>query len=452
MSEKRGDIMESGPAAAGGDFEQPEWLQERLEWLMDLRFGLFIHWGPYCQWDCCESWPLVPADDWARPDKLKCWTERGKDLERFTRDYRNLNRTFNPTQFDPDAWAELAADAGMRYITFTTKHHDGFCMFDTATTDYRITQSDCPFHGDPRANITRGVFEAFRRREMAISCYFSKSDWHTPYYWSPDAPPVDRNPNYDTHQEPEKWGQFVDFVYRQIEELMTGYGPIDVLWLDGGQVRPPHQDIQMAKIAAMARTHQPRLIIADRTVGGPYENVITPEQRIPEEPLDVPWESCVTLGNSWKYVPDDNYKSPGEVVRMIVETAAKGGNLLLGVGPDPNGVLPPEAESRLREVGKWLRANGEAIYGTRPVAPYQSGRAHFTQKGEHIYAIILPPEGDEATERISIDGLCPQPGSEVVVLETSAPVPWEAQGSGFTLDVPQGLEDGASAFVVKFAR
>ncbi len=451
MTEKRGDIVQHSGGSALAEREQPAWLRERLNWFMDLRFGLFIHWGPYCQWDCCESWPLVPEDTWARPDHLKCWNERGRDLDRFARDYWNLNRTFNPTGFAPDAWAELAHSAGMRYVTFTTKHHDGFCMFDSATTDYRITHPDCPFHRDPRANVTREVFEAFRRQGMAISCYFSKSDWHSPCYWSPGAPIVDRNPNYDTRKDPEQWRQFVEFVHRQVAELMTGYGQIDILWLDGGQVRPPDQDIQMAQLAAMARSHQPGLIIADRTVGGPYEDFITPEQEIPSEPMSMPWESCLTLGHSWKYVPDDEYKPPRTIIQMLVETAAKGGNLLLGVGPDPQGVLPHEADKCLREVGRWLHANGEAIYGTRPIAPYQSGKVRFTAKGPFTYAIILGLEEQELTQRqLAIDGLCPEPGSEVKLLGVSDAVAWQPVGDGFRLHLPITLATDEHAWVLRF--
>jgi len=354
MTEGRGDIIACSDAREGPPDEQPSWLRERRAWFSGLQFGLFIHWGPYCQWDCCESWPLVPADTWARPDDLRCWVERGRDLDRFTRDYWDLNRTFNPTQFDPDSWAELAQEAGMRYVTFTTKHHDGFCMFDTMTTDYRVTHPSCPFHDHPRANITREVFDAFRRRGIAISCYFSKSDWHSPFYWSPDDPVVDRNPNYDTLEDPDRWGEFVGFVHRQIEELMTQYGKIDILWLDGGQVRPPRQDLNMPELAAMARSHQPGLIIADRTVGGPYENFVTPEQTIPDKPPNVPWESCITLGNSWKYVCDDQYKSPLDVTRMRDDILAEGGNLLLGIGPDPQGMVPPKAADCLREVGRGM--------------------------------------------------------------------------------------------------
>ncbi|MBM3473594.1 MAG: hypothetical protein FJX75_10030, partial [Armatimonadetes bacterium] len=240
-------------------------LADRLEWFRDRKFGLFMHWGPYSQWGCIESWPLVEEDTWARPDDLPAWVERGKDIERFKRDYFALNRTFDPTEFDPRPWAAAAKRAGMQYVVFTTKHHDGFSMFDTRQTDYRITHPDCPFSSDPRANVAREVFDAFREEGFGIGVYFSKSDWHCPYYWSPDRPARTRNPNYDTAAEPEKWERFAQFVHGQIEELMTGYGPVDILWLDGGQVRPPLQDIRMDEIAAMARTHQPGLIIADRT-------------------------------------------------------------------------------------------------------------------------------------------------------------------------------------------
>lgn len=430
-----------------------ERIAARLEWFQDLKFGFFMHWGAYSQWGCIESWPLVEVDTWARPDDLPAWVERGKDIEQFKRDYFALNRTFNPVHFDADAWAEVARDAGTRYVAFTTKHHDGFCMFDTRTTDYRVTASDCPFHTHPRANVAKEVFDAFRTRDFGIAAYFSKADWHSPYYWKPGAPARTRNPNYDTAAEPERWNAFVEFTHRQIEELMTGYGRVDILWLDAGQVRPPSQDIQMDRLVAMARSHQPDLLVVDRTVGGEHENYRTPEQEVPEKPLDVVWESCITMGDQWSFKPGDRYKSTRRLVHLLVDVVAKGGNLLLNVGPQPDGRLPDEAVSRLREIGAWMRVNGEAIYGTRPMAPYKDGNVAFTRKGDTVYAITLLAEGQETLPaHVLLTSLQPSPGATVEMLGVTGSLSWHTRDWGFAVEIPPAVRESppcGHAFVLK---
>jgi alpha-L-fucosidase len=431
----------SVPVSMSAGQDEPG-LKQRLEWFQDLKFGLFVHFGIYSQWGCIESWPLIEADKWARPDDLPAWKDRGYDIERFKADYWKLNETFNPVNFNPEEWAQAAEQAGMKYFVFTTKHHDGFSMFDTRQTDYRITHASCPFSRQPRADITLESFNAFRRKGFAIGAYFSKADWHSPDFWIPGVPARTRQPNYDPLKEPARWQRFVDFVHNQVKELTTGYGPIDILWLDAGWVRPPAQDLDMDRLVAMARSSQPGLIVVDRTVGGKHENYRTPEQEVPAQPPDYVWETCMTMGDQWSFHPEDNYKSTHDLIHLLVDIVSKGGNFLLNVGPGPDGRLPRPALDRLREIGNWMQVNSEAIYGTRAIAPYRQDRVRFTSKPEWIYAIYgLEADSSRLPGVIQVSGLKPAAGQEVFMLGYSQSLPWRAEQDGFRVEIPKKLQE-----------
>jgi len=432
-------------------------LQKLDEW-SDWKFGMLIHWGTYSELGIVESWSICPEDEG--------WTQRepyGIPYFDYVKKYEALKGKFNPLQFHPDKWAKAAKGAGMQYVVFTTKHHDGFCMFDTKQTDYRVTAPDCPFSKDPRSNIAKEVFEAFRKEGLHAGAYFSKPDWHSENYWWSYFPPKDRHVNYDVTKYPERWKQFKQYTYNQIEELMTGYGKIEILWLDGGWVRPRKQsqkkagdvtaaetdgkvikqdeDIDMASIAAMARKHQPGLIVVDREVHGPFENYRTPEQKIPAKPLDYPWETCMTMANSWSYVPNDTYKPVDVIIHNLVDIIAKGGNYLLNVGPGPDGQLHDAAYTTMAAIGDWMKINGDAIYATKAVAPYKDGKVCFTRKKNgNVYAIYLLDKGEKLPATISFSGIKPVKGAKLMLLGAKDKLSWKATADGTQITIPAALQ------------
>lgn len=367
--------------------QSPE-VREHIKWFTGLKLGLMMHWAPGCQLGTFESWPLSDGDRaWSQSDIN--WT----DIQTFKQQYIDANKTFNPVKFRPDRWAELAENCGFKYLLFTTKHHDGFCMFDTDTTDYKITDPSCPFHSSPYSNVTRSLCEEFRKRGMAISLYFSKPDWHSDYYWHKTfGPAPTRNINYSVQEHPELWQSYVSFVHRQIEELCTDYGKVDCLWLDGGWVRPDNlgQDLKLGDIVKKIRnTTQPHLIVCDRTAGGEFENIVTPEKELPEQPMFIPWETCTTIGKAFSFHYTDEFKSGRELVILLLDVVCRGGNLALNIAPQPDGELPAPAVTSMRELGRWLNIHKDGIYETEPAAPFFSRDIRYTCKKDTLFAFHI---------------------------------------------------------------
>lgn len=449
------------------------------EW-QDLKFGLLMHWGPYSQWGVVESWSICPED--------YGWCERKKgsnpqDYFSYKKEYEDLKKTFNPVKFNPEKWAKAARNAGMKYVVFTTKHHDGFSMFDSKYTDYKITDPETPFSSNPKANVTKVIFDAFRGEGLWAGAYFSKPDWHHENYWSPNFPPFDRNVNYDPALYPEKWEKYVQFTHNQILELLTDYGKVDILWLDGGWVkkrdkenieqnydekfkenvsgngflkhRVVSQDIRMDELVEKAREKQPGLIVVDRAVHGKNQNYLTPENRIPEKPLPYPWESCIIAGGGWSYSFDANYMSGREAIHTLVDIVAKGGNLLLNIAPSPEGEWDAGAYGLLEEIGDWMNINDEAIYGTKSMAPYKSGNVCVTSKPDgSIYLVYLVEKGQKSLpSTIEFPVVIPKKAkAKATILGMKSSLQWKRQNEGISIKLPSNLRTrllGTSAFVIK---
>lgn len=444
-------------------------IQPRLEEWKDLKFGLLMHWGPYSQWGVVESWSICPEDlPWATAARKKGVAEN--DYDTYKKAYEALKTTFNPTAFAPEKWAAAARKAGMKYVVFTTKHHDGFCMFDTKETNYKITDRECPFSAHPRRNVTREIFDAFRKEGLWTGAYFSKPDWNMDAYWWKKFPVADRNCNYQIFKYPSMWQKYVDFTHNQIDELMSDYGKIDILWLDGGWVRktsdeevknylletfdgvrysrnPQNQDIDIERLAKNARKKQPGLLVVDRACPGPYQNYLTPEQHIPEEGLPYPWETCMTMAGSWSHVPNDQYKSSVELIRKLVDIVSKGGNFLLNIGPRPDGEWDGTAYERLQDIGAWMDVNGEAIYGTRMHETYGEGsNLRFTRSKDGRFVYVFLMEGGE--KEITLQKVSAAAGSEIRVLGSDTPVKWQKRNGGLSITLPASLKMAENTVLV----
>jgi alpha-L-fucosidase len=324
--------------------ETPAQFAERTRWWREAKFGMFIHWGVYS----------VPADVTTRDGHLGGaeWYFSNKQLQ--VRDYERFAAQFNPVGFDAKRWVRTAKDAGMKYIVITSKHHDGFCMFDSQLTDYNITRAT-PFKRDPLKELAQEC----RRQGLRLGFYYSIMDWHHPDYlprrsWEGDERPANG----------ASLDRYLDYMKGQLRELLTNYGPVGIIWFDGGWEHNA-QELHSSEVNAMIRSLQPNVIINDRN--HLPEDHATPEQTIPAR-ADSPgrlWETCMTINDTWGYATNDtNWKPADELIRKLCDIAGKGGNFLLNVGPMADGEFPAAINERLAAIGRWMKINGPAIYGT----------------------------------------------------------------------------------------
>nr|WP_319397702.1 alpha-L-fucosidase [uncultured Carboxylicivirga sp.] len=434
---------------AGKEYVEEEDAQvlEKLDEWQDLKLGFFVHWGAYSVEGLCESWPVVSEDvEWLTPHD---------NLKEFREHYFDLPKQFNPTKFDPAKWANLASDMGAKYFVFTTKHHDGFTMWDTKQTDYKITNPEYPYANAKYADITGSLFDAMRKKDMMIGAYISKPDWHSPYYWSPSFESPGRNVNYKIERHPDWWKKYTDFFYNQVEELMTNYGDVDILWLDGAWADKANrgQDMGMDRVGAMCREKQPGIMVVDRWVGGRWENYRTPEQHIPAEAEAIPWETCMTVNCCFSYRFEEsvetNVKEARDLTHKLIDIVSKGGNLLLNLGASPEGWFNKAEVEVVEDMGAWLKLNGKAIYSTRAVEPYAEANVRYTQSkdGKKVYAIVMLEEGEQP-EKAMLSGCLVAKDAVITDVATGKQVTFSQQGNSTLVDMPK--KKGTAQYAVAF--
>lgn len=352
----------------------------RTEWFRQARFGMFLHWGLYS---------IPGRGEWVRS------TEQMPE-----EDYLPFFREFNPVDFDPKAWARLAKDAGMRYAVLTAKHHDGFCLFDSALTDFKSTNTPCG------RDLVREFLDAFREAGLKVGLYYSLLDWHHPDYphYGDQNHPMRNHP--ECGNENRDFDRYLAYMHGQVRELCENYGKLDLMWFDFSYGDLRGEAWKASELVDMVRSAQPGILIDNRleasgegfgslATGNPtpyHGDFVTPETMIPPyqlmdaqgEPLV--WESCITMNNHWGYCPTDrDFKPAPLLIKKLVECVSKGGNMLLNVGPDARGNFPEESVEILRGIGRWMRRNHDSIYGCGPAELPKPEYGRVTRKGNTLY-------------------------------------------------------------------
>ncbi len=424
-------------AALGACAARPAPADHRADWWREARFGMFIHWGLYA----------IPAGEWdGKPAPgTGEWIMRNAKIP--VTQYETLKDRFNPVNFDAHAWARLARTAGMKYLVITTKHHDGFALFDSATSDYDVMAT--PFKRDIMAELAR----ACRDEGITPGWYHSILDWHHPDYLP--RVPWDNRPASDAD-----FNRYTAYLEAQVTELLTRYGPIGVMWFDGEW--EDHWNHERGKhLYELCRRLQPGILVNNRVDKGRNDmagldregewcgDFGTPEQEVPSTGIPgVDWESCMTMNDTWGFRADDhNWKSATQLIRTLCDTAGKGGNFLLNVGPTADGRIPPESAERLEAIGRWMSVNSGAIYATS-AGPFERlpwGRC--TSKGSTLNLLVFDrPESGLLT----VPGLLNDPRRAYALAEPDRPLRTRREGTNVIVDVSGvGFDPAATVIVLE---
>ena len=358
--------------------------EKRVAWFTQARFGMFIHWGLYA----------IPA----RGEWVRSVEEMPKE------DYMPFFHQFNPVDFDPKQWARAAKEAGMKYVVLTAKHHDGFCLFDSQYTDFKSTNTKCG------RDLVREYVDAVRAEGLKVGFYYSLLDWYHddyPHYGDKQHPMRD-DPAYGN--EGRDFDRYLTYMHNQVRELCTNYGKIDILWFDFSYEDQYNvmrgEKWKATELVTMVRQLQPGVIIDNRLeVSGegfgsmwegnptPYHgDFVSPEQIIPPQGIqdkqgrDLVWEACVTMNNNWGYCEYDRFYKPAPMlIKKLVECVSKGGNMLLNVGPDAKGNIPPQSQAILKEIGAWMKRNSKSIYGCGKAGMEKPDCGRITRSGNKLY-------------------------------------------------------------------
>ena len=381
----------AGQALAG----EPKTVEERLQWWREARFGMFIHWGPVTLKGTEIGW------------------SRGAQIP--IAEYDNLYKSFNPTKFDAEAWVAAAKDAGMKYIVLTTKHHDGFCLWDTKLTDHNIMNS--PWHRD----AVKELSAACKKQGLAFGTYYSTCDWH-----HPDFPLT--SPGGRVKRDKYDLDRYTEYLKGQVKELLTNYGPLSTIWFDV----PQQFDQKRGQgVIDFVRSIQPDVLVNNRTgAKGDYD---TPEQRVGGFQIDRPWETCMTICNQWAWKPNDPMKPLDQCIRTLVSCAGGDGNLLFNVGPTPEGLIEERQVARLKEMGAWLKEYGESVYATRggPIKP--TAQYATTRRDNVIYLHVFTSAPDE----VVLPALSKKIKSATIL--KGGPVTWKTEGDELRVSVPASI-------------